>query len=120
MRKKSVIAAIAVLVILLIAGSSIAYFNAKDAKDNVFTVGDVDIELTEPSWVPDEYQRALTANLSPLFTTSPAVADSVKEIEKTLYAIWLYKYKLNYNANGGENARRISRHTTRSLRRRAS
>lgn len=33
-----------------IAGASLAYFTDKDAKDNVFTVGNVSIVLTEPKW----------------------------------------------------------------------
>ena len=52
MRKKPIVAAIAVLAIILVAASSIAYFNSKDTADNVFTVGKVDIELQE-SWNPD-------------------------------------------------------------------
>ena len=54
MRKKSLMLSISLIAILIIAGSSIAYFNSKDSKDNVFTVGDVDIELTEPGWKPEE------------------------------------------------------------------
>ena len=54
MKKKPIIAAIAVLAIVLIAGSSIAYFNSQDTADNVFTVGDVKIQLTEDKWKPDE------------------------------------------------------------------
>lgn len=40
----------AVLVVMAIAGATVAYFTDTDAKDNTFTVGNVDITLTEPSW----------------------------------------------------------------------
>lgn len=40
----------AVLVVMAIAGATVAYFTDTDAKDNTFTVGNVDITLTEPNW----------------------------------------------------------------------
>ena len=40
----------AVLVVMAIAGATMAYFTDTDAKDNIFTVGNVDITLTEPNW----------------------------------------------------------------------
>ena len=40
----------AVLVVMAVAGATVAYFTDTDAKDNTFTVGNVDITLTEPSW----------------------------------------------------------------------
>lgn len=33
-----------------VTGGTLAYFTDTDAKDNTFTVGNVDIELTEPNW----------------------------------------------------------------------
>ena len=38
------------LVAIAVAGASLAYFTDTDAKDNTFTVGNVDITLTEPNW----------------------------------------------------------------------
>lgn len=40
----------AVLVVMAVAGATVAYFTDTDAKDNTFTVGNVDITLTEPNW----------------------------------------------------------------------
>lgn len=40
----------AVLVVMAIAGATVAYFTDTDTKDNTFTVGNVDITLTEPNW----------------------------------------------------------------------
>ena len=40
----------AVLVVMAIAGATVAYFTDTDAKENTFTVGNVDITLTEPNW----------------------------------------------------------------------
>ena len=38
------------LAAVAIVGSSLAYFTDTDAKDNVFTIGNVSIVLTEPEW----------------------------------------------------------------------
>ncbi len=48
----------------------------------------------------DEDRKEMTRHLSPLFTTEPALANNVYESTKTLYAIWLYEYRLEYVANG--------------------
>lgn len=40
----------AVLVVMAVAGATVAYFTDTDSKDNTFTVGNVDITLAEPNW----------------------------------------------------------------------
>lgn len=40
----------AVLVVMAIAGATVAYFTDTDKADNTFTVGNVKIDLTEPNW----------------------------------------------------------------------
>ena len=51
MKKKLVLLSTAViLVAMMVVGGTLAYFTADDAATNVFTVGDVKIELTEPLW----------------------------------------------------------------------
>lgn len=53
-KKKIVsIALAAALAATAIVGSSLAYFTDKDEATNTFTVGKVDIELTEPKWDAD-------------------------------------------------------------------
>lgn len=54
MRRKSVIAVLAIAVILACASVSVAYFTSRDKASNVFTVGSVAIELEEPAWNPTE------------------------------------------------------------------
>jgi len=49
-KKKTIIAAIVLLLVLLVGGA-IAYFTDHDEEENVFTIGKVDIELSEPTWV---------------------------------------------------------------------
>ena len=49
-KKKTIIAAI-VLLLVAVVGGAIAYFTDTDTKTNTFTIGNVDITLTEPSWV---------------------------------------------------------------------
>ena len=55
MKKKIITSCLVVaLLVLGIAGASLAYFTDTDAKDNTFTVGNVNIKLTEPSWTAPE------------------------------------------------------------------
>lgn len=51
MKKKILsICLVAVIAVMAIAGASLAYFTAEDSAENVFTVGTVAIDLTEPNW----------------------------------------------------------------------
>jgi len=53
MNKKKTIAVAAVLALIILIGGTLALFTDKTVtKTNVFTVGNVDIALTEPSWDP--------------------------------------------------------------------
>lgn len=60
MKKKIVaIALVACLALTVIAGATLAYFTDKtEVKKNVFTVGNVDITLTEPKWDANGTQDA--------------------------------------------------------------
>lgn len=51
MNKKKALIAAFVLVLVLSIGGVLAYFSDVDTKTNVFTVGQVSIQLTEPTWV---------------------------------------------------------------------
>lgn len=50
MKKKILSIALVVAMVAVIAVGSLAYFTDKDNADNVFTVGNVNITLTEPNW----------------------------------------------------------------------
>ena len=50
MKKKKTILAAAVLLLMLAVGGAIAYFTDTDTKTNTFTIGNVDITLTEAGW----------------------------------------------------------------------
>lgn len=54
MKKKILSIALVVAMVAVIAAGSLAYFTDKESKDNVFTVGNVDITLTEPNWDNEE------------------------------------------------------------------
>lgn len=55
MNKKVVTTGVAVaLAATAVVGGTLAYFTDTDQKDNVFTVGNVDITLTEPNWDEEE------------------------------------------------------------------
>lgn len=50
MKKKKTILAAVVLLFVFIVGGAIAYFTDTDNATNIFTIGNVDITLTEPNW----------------------------------------------------------------------
>lgn len=49
------------LAVTAVVGGSLAYFTDSEKKDNVFTVGNVSIELTEPNWEGNGSKDALEA-----------------------------------------------------------
>ena len=55
MNKKKIVTVCLVVALLAVCaiGGSLAYFTDTDTKDNTFTVGNVNIELTETEWVED-------------------------------------------------------------------
>ena len=54
-KRKIMLLAMALSVVAILAvGGTLAYFTDTDAADNVFTVGNVDIDLTEPDWVGED------------------------------------------------------------------
>ena len=55
MNKKKTILAAVVLLLVFVVGGAIAYFTDTDTKTNTFTIGNVDITLTETGWdaLPD-------------------------------------------------------------------
>lgn len=59
MKKKIIsLCLVIALVATAIAGATLAYFTDTDDAENVFTVGNVDIDLTEPSWDDDGSEDA--------------------------------------------------------------
>ena len=50
MKKRILSIALVVAMVAILAAGSFAYFTDNDKADNVFTVGNVDITLTEPNW----------------------------------------------------------------------
>jgi len=50
MKKKKTILAALVLLLVVAVGGAIAYFTDTDTKTNIFTIGNVDISLTEGGW----------------------------------------------------------------------
>lgn len=56
-KKIAAVALAACLAATAIVGGTLAYFTDTDKADNVFTVGNVDIELTEPNWNEDNAEN---------------------------------------------------------------
>ena len=63
--KRKILALVLCVAMLAIAvvGGTLAYFTDTDAKENTFTVGNVDITLTEPKW--DESGKAEAEDVYP-------------------------------------------------------
>ena len=66
MKKKLVLLSTAViLVAMMVVGGTLAYFTADDAATNVFTIGDVEIDLTEPLWEANLNGEEMLENIYP-------------------------------------------------------
>ena len=77
-KKKTIIAAIVLLLVLLVGGA-IAYFTDTDSATNTFTIGKVDITLTEPHWVAANAENLLpgtTIAKDPTVTLASDSADA--------------------------------------------
>ena len=66
MKKKLVLLSTAViLVAMMVVGGTLAYFTADDAATNVFTIGNVKIDLTEPLWEANLNGEEMLENIYP-------------------------------------------------------
>lgn len=63
MKKKYFLASIALVVIVMLVNTSLAYFTSNDSEENVFTVGDIKISLTEEKW-DDSLEHVILPNKS--------------------------------------------------------
>ena len=54
MNKKALISGIALLILMLVIGGTIAYFTSKDTNAGDYKFGEVKIELSEPNWDPED------------------------------------------------------------------
>ena len=67
-RKKTILTALVLLLVILIGGM-LAYFTDQETRTNVFTIGDVDIDLIEDGWSQDgtstNYKNAEANNIAP-------------------------------------------------------
>lgn len=78
-KKKIVSLALAAsLAAVAVVGSSLAYFTDKDTADNVFTVGNVSIDLTEPNWAGEGSKDAPEAYPGEALQKDPTVTNDGK------------------------------------------
>lgn len=78
-KKKIVSLALAAsLAAVAVVGSSLAYFTDEDTADNVFTVGNVSIDLTEPHWVGEGSKDAPEAYPGEALQKDPTVTNDGK------------------------------------------
>ena len=76
MNKKIAILALALCMVAAIAiTGTLAYFNDVEVKNNVFTVGNVDIELTEPEWEEEGKEEAKEAYPGEALAKDPTVTN---------------------------------------------
>ena len=86
MKKKiTAIALVVCLVAVAIVGGSLAYFTDTDAKTNTFTVGNVDITLTEPNWDAALKEDAKAATLIPGRVIAKDPTITVEETSQRAY-----------------------------------
>lgn len=86
-KRKSILAAV-VLTLVLLVGGALAYFTDTDTKTNTFTLGDVDITLSEPSWVAANAEDILpgaTIAKDPQITNNDAKAFVFLKVTEPCY-----------------------------------
>lgn len=64
-KKKIMTVALAVALIAILACGTLAYFTADDAAQNKISIGNVAIELQEPSWVEEDAEKAYPTQVIP-------------------------------------------------------
>lgn len=103
MNKKKTVITVAVLALVLVVGGLLAYFtDVTDTVTNTFTIGNVDISLSEPNWVAANAQNILpnkTLAKDPTVTndstTNPAYVFVKVEIPAIDASTPLYTYTTN-------------------------
>ena len=116
MKKKKTILSAIVLLLVFIVGGAVAYFTDTDNATNTFTIGNVDITLTEPNWsttdsdsngVPDASQDLMPGQtiakdptINNVSTTNPAYVFAKVEVpcttaESPATPAELFSYTLN-------------------------
>ncbi len=78
MKKKIISIALVVAMIAIIAAGSFAYFTDNEVKNNEFTVGNVDITLTEPNWDKTGFKDADTVYAGEALAKDPTVENTGK------------------------------------------
>lgn len=112
MKKKLLSLGVVLTMLALIVGGTLAYFtDTTDTKENVFTVGKVDIELTEPNWNIDE-EEVFVGHIVPgrIIEKDPTITvdtDSedawvFMEVEMNKYASFLKLVGLNEGWKDGD------------------
>lgn len=79
-RKKTILTAVVLLLVILIGGM-LAYFTDTETRTNVFTIGNINIELKEDGWTNSkgtEYTKAEAQNIAP--NTTVAKNPTIKNI----------------------------------------
>ena len=94
-RKIMALCLVAILAITAIGGATLAYFtDTTDEVENTFTVGNVNIELTEPEWDPNEDHNLLpgvTFEKDPTITVDKKSDDCwiFMEVQMNKFNSWL-------------------------------
>lgn len=80
MNKRKILLLVAMLsmVAILGVGGTLAYFTAEDAATNTFTVGNVEIELTEPNWTASGSEDAPEVYPGEALAKDPTVTNTGK------------------------------------------
>ena len=78
-KKRTTIALSIVLATMLVVAVTYAYFTAEDTVENIFVIGNIDIDLDEPGWEPpdpDDLLPGSTLYKDPTVTSIPGSVDS--------------------------------------------
>jgi predicted ribosomally synthesized peptide with SipW-like signal peptide len=87
-KKRLSLALAIVLVAALIVGATLAFLTSSDEVTNTFTLGDVEIEIEEPGWDPEDGEDLLPGDTfvkDPTVTAKTGSANSYMRVTVTLY-----------------------------------
>ena len=78
-KRKTIIALSVVLAAIIAIAGTYAFFTAEDEVDNIFVIGNIDIDIDEPGWEPpdpDDLLPGSTLYKDPQVTSKPGSVDS--------------------------------------------
>ena len=112
MNKKKVIIAAIVLALVLSIGGVLAYFSDSEKATNTFTVGNISIELTEPTWTSTGAAKAANVLPNQLIEKDPTIKNDGNNAAYVFMKVSIPKATVTTETDAGGNG---TQNTTQRL-----